>query len=116
MKWKQTGLRSRLYLAAAVILLAGLSGASLIYLAAGDNAGISPLIDDPGRSKKYVHDLEVYGGKMNVFMDQFIRWFEGLWTGRQLAFTVLCIAVVLAAGCCLAAHNLPPGAESRRDE
>ena len=33
----------------------------------------------PEDSKLYRHNLEVYGGKLNVIMDDFRRWFVGLW-------------------------------------
>jgi len=34
-------------------------------------------------SKKYVHDLELYGGKSAVLADDFMRWFAGLCYGME---------------------------------
>ena len=84
----------RLRFAAVAILIAGLGGAIWIYLAAApaDNA----LGYDPMQSKKYLHDLELYGGKANVLATQLMDWFESLWHGTRLAYTVACAAVLLA--------------------
>lgn len=64
----------------------------------------------------YKHDLELYGGKLNVLADQFMRWFAGLWHGRSLAFTVACITVVISLVFFFVAHNLTSdgGAEDDR--
>ena len=84
----------RLRFVAAVILIGGLAGATWIYLSAAppDDA----LAYDPMQSKKYLHDLELYGGKANVLAAQLMGWFESLWHGARLAYTVACAAVLLA--------------------
>ena len=84
----------RLRFVAAVILIGGLAGAIWIYLSAAppDDA----LAYDPMQSKKYLHDLELYGGKANVLATQLMDWFESLWHGTRLAYTVACAAVLLA--------------------
>jgi len=79
------------------LLAAGLSGAMLIYLTAAPPP-TNPLGYEPEDTKKYLRELEVYGGKVNVLATEFRRWFDGLWHGRTLAFTVACLTVVLAAG------------------
>ncbi len=110
MKWKLGDIRTRLNLLAAIILLAGLGSAALIYLGAGSGSGNELSVGDiylvrPEDSKMYRHDLEVYGGKANVLMDEFMRWFSELWHGRQLAFTITCITVVMSlAVFCIARH------------
>jgi len=58
-------------------------------------------------SKKYVHDLELYGGKSAVLADDFMRWFAELWHGKSLAFTVACIAIFISLGVFFAAAHLP---------
>ena len=72
---KNANLQTRLYLITAVILLAGLGSAILIYLRAGDDsqgvlgyeaAGGHVYPVSPEDSKMYMHDLELYGGKVNV--------------------------------------------------
>ena len=122
---KNADLRKRLYLITTMILLAGLGSAVLIYLKAGDDspgvfgyeaAGGQVYPISPEDSKMYKHDLELYGGKLNVLADQFMRWFAGLWHGRSLAFTVACITVVISLVFFFVAHNLTSdgGAEDDR--
>jgi len=107
MKWKSTNLHTRLYLITAIILLVGLGSAILLYLTAGnDSVGVLgyEIIGGqvyqvlPEDSKTYTHDLELYGGKMNVLTDKFTRWFAGLWHGKSLASTVACITLFISLG------------------
>jgi len=96
MKWKITNLSQR-NLITAVILLVGQGSAILIYLAA-DNASDIDLANDLETSKKYMHDLELYGGKANVLAYELRNWFVGLWHGKSLAFMVACITILIALG------------------
>ena len=70
------------------ILVAGFATAIVIYFvnAAPDDASGYRLED----SKKYVREMEIYGGKMNLLASELGNWFSGLWHGRSLAFTVGC--------------------------
>jgi hypothetical protein len=97
MRWKIKNLPKHRYLVTAIILLVGLGSAILIYLTA-DNASDSGLVNDFENSKKYIHDLELYGGKANVLANELTNWFSGLWHGTSLAFTVACITIVIALG------------------
>jgi hypothetical protein len=97
MKWKRTNPLTRRNLITAIILLLGLGSAILIYLTA-DNAAESGLVNDFENSKKYMHDLELYGGKANVLANELSNWFAGLWRGKSLAFTVGFITIVIALG------------------
>jgi hypothetical protein len=47
-------------------------------------------------TKKYLRDLELFGGKGNVLATEFTLWWQGLWQGRNLAFTVAWLTVCLA--------------------
>jgi hypothetical protein len=118
--------RTWLNLIAAVILLAGLAGAALIYHRAAQGPSgplgyesadgtIYPIM--PGDSKLYRHNLEVYGGKFSVIMDDFRRWFIGLWQGKSLAVIIAGTAILLAWALFAAAQRLtPPGKfDDRRD-
>lgn len=99
--------RTRHYLIAAIILFAGLIGAIVIYL----RAGLAPdtLMEfSPETSKKYLRDLELYGGTANVLAVQFQAWFAGLWRGRALAYTVAAISAITALGYVFFAVVLPP--------
>jgi hypothetical protein len=100
--------QARLYLASAVILAAGAAGAVFIYLTAGDVPD-SALGYEVEESKRYMRDLELYGGKANVLAAEFMNWFRGLWHGRSLAFTVAFVAVVVSLGLFVVAYHMPPG-------
>lgn len=118
---KITHMRTRLYLIAAVILLAGVGSAVLIYVTAENTpnndfgyemAGGHVYPVAPEDSKRYIHDLELYGGKANVLANDFRRWFYGLWHGTSLAFTVGCITILMSLGVFLVARHFPSPAQS----
>ena len=111
MNWKNANLQKRLYLIAAVILLIGMGSSILIYLAAAD-APEDMLIYEFEHSKLYRHDLELYGGKMNVLASEFMNWFEGLWHGESLAITVACITAAISLGFLFVAYHLPSDTDS----
>jgi len=114
MKWKIENQRTGLYLIGAIILLAGLGSAAFIYKAAMNDSSSASGYEVIGgfiypstgeNSKKYMHDLELYGGKAAVLTDEFMRWFAGLWHGKSLALTVACITIFISL-CFIAAANL----------
>lgn len=76
------------------ILAVGFGAAAVVYFAAGPEPE-NPLGYDPLENKRFVHDLELYGGKANVIAAEFRDWFAGLWYGRNLAFTIAAITVLL---------------------
>jgi hypothetical protein len=77
------------------ILAVGFGCATLIYFFAR-NQGANALGYDPMDTKKYLRDLELFGGKGNVLATEFMLWWQGLWQGRSLAFTVAWLTVFLA--------------------
>jgi hypothetical protein len=104
-----------------MILVAGLGSAILIYQTAQNYSGgvlgyeegggsVYPVM--PEDSKKYLRDLQLYGGKANVLMDEFRRWFVGLWHGKSLAFTIACISIFVSFGVFYAANHLPSSLKS----
>ena len=120
-KLKTIRLRTWLYLTSAVILLVGLVSAVLIYWAAmNDSTGDSGYEvvggfvypGGGGYTKKYVHDLQLYGGNAAMLADQFMRWFSGLWHGKSLSYTVAGIAFLLSFGFFVAANNVPTASKS----
>jgi hypothetical protein len=111
MNWKNASLQKRLYLIAAIVLLVGLGSALLIYLTAED-ASEEMLIYEFEHSKLYRHNLELYGGKINVLASEFIHWFEGLWHGKSLALTITCITVIISLGFLFVAYHLPSAPDS----
>ena len=99
-----------------MILLGGMVSAILIYWTAGNNSSgvlgyeeeggtVYPILPDD--SKKYLRDLELYGGKANVLMDELRRGFVGLWYGKSLAITVACLTIFVSFGVFYAANHLP---------
>lgn len=121
MKWEITNLQTRLYLITVIILLVGLGSAVMIYLTAENDSGnvlgyeivdghAYPLM--PEDSKMYRHDLELYGGKLNVLADELSRWFVGLFYGKSLAFTVACITIFISGGLFFVVNHLPSDLKS----
>ena len=130
MNGKSAGLRIGINLISAIILLVGLGTAIFIYQTADMDASgalgyqiiggaIYPIM--PENTKIYKHDLEVYGGKAAVLADDFRRWFNGLWHGKSLAFTVAVITILVSFTGFFAERHLPSqsisddGAENNRD-
>jgi hypothetical protein len=107
MRWQRLDRSTALRTISAAILIGGLAAAIVIYANAGP-APENPLGYDPEDSKVYLRQLELYGGKANVLAVELRQWFDGLWHGRSLAFTVAVLAALLAAGFRLAAIPLPP--------
>jgi hypothetical protein len=78
----------------------GLASAIWIYLSA------TPPTDDVldiENSKQYLHALELYGGKANVLAVKVTQWFNTLWHGTRLAYTVACATLLLAGAVWFAA-------------
>ena len=88
-----TGRRSRVLTVATLVI--GFGASVVAFVAAGPRPG-NPLGYDPLETKKYIHDLELYGGKANVAAAEFQEWFAGLWYGRNLAYTIAVITLCLA--------------------
>ncbi len=81
----------------ALLLAAGLGAALAIHLAAPPPAP-NPLGYEPMNTKKYLRDLELYGGKVNVLATEFMGWWNDRWQGRNLATTVACLTFLAAGG------------------
>ncbi len=111
MKWKNTNTPTRLRLAAAFTLLVGLVGSVSIYLTAADVSD-SDLVNEFENSNMYRHDLELYGGKANLLANDFRQWFDGLWHGKTLAYTIAVIAVIVALAIFFVAHHMPAGTKA----
>jgi hypothetical protein len=105
MSLNASNLPQRLYRIGALLLALGLCAAALIYLMSAEDAGpaVGYVVADgntysiaPRDSKKFRHDLELYGGKAALLADEFSNWFAGFWQGRTLAFTVAGISIAIA--------------------
>jgi hypothetical protein len=106
--------RTRLSVVSAVLLLVGLAGSLAVYFTAEQDPEGTPAYEVVGehiypsrheRSKKYLHDLELYGGKAAVLADGINRCFDGLWHGTALAYTLACLTVMASGGIFLAARH-----------
>ncbi len=111
MKWKIANPQTRLYLIAAIILVVGLGSSTLIYLTAADVSD-TVLGYEVVESKKYMRDLELYGGKANVLAAEFMQWFDGLWHGKSLAFTVGFISVFISVVLFFVAYHMTTDSRS----
>jgi hypothetical protein len=115
MKREIVDLRESLILIGAIIMLLGLGSSILIYQSAGnDSDGVLgyEIMDGsaypirPEDSRIYRRNLELYGGKAAVVVDDFSRWFAGLWHGKSLAFTVAGISIFISLMFFFAANRL----------
>lgn len=95
-----------------VLLAVGFASAVAIYLTAQPPAG-NPLGYEPEDTKKYVRDMELYGGKANMIAYELRQWFVSLWHGKRLAFTVGVLTVVVACAFVFFTAPLPPDIEAR---
>ncbi len=89
------------------ILIVGFATAIIVFFTAPPPEA-NPLGYDPLDTKKYLHDLEVYGGKANLLAVEFREWFDSLWQGRQLALTIAVITLLTVLVFRFFAKPLPP--------
>ncbi len=66
---------------------------------------------DMEHSKKYLREIERIGGKSAVFTSELNDWVDGLWEGRNRAYTTAGVTVVVAAGYVLARRAARRAAE-----
>ena len=89
-------MKTRLYAGSLTVLVLGLCSAALIYVTADEEPG-SAAIEEMLMSKRYVHELQRFGGKAAVLFDEFNRWFASLWRGKALGVTVAWITIAVSA-------------------
>lgn len=89
--------QKRWYLAGVAVLCAALVAAVIVRVSAPppDPAVAMYSAVDP----RYQIELQRIGGNAAVLMAQLHQWFDGLWHGTALAYTVAAIGVGLAAAC-----------------
>jgi hypothetical protein len=75
-------------------------------VAVGDELGDS-LMAQARDTKGYQGQMEYLGGKANVMANDIDTWFVGLWHGRNLAYTLAVLTVVIALICFYIAFALP---------
>jgi len=94
-----------LNVASACILIMGLFASVLIYRGA-DRESADAVIYEQGNdsahpvspydTKKYLRDMELYGGKANVLAAELRLWLAGLWQGKTLAYTIAFLSVLVS--------------------
>lgn len=82
------------YFSSVIFLLLGLALSTFAYISAEDVTD-STLVYEVEDSRKYLHDMELFGGKMNVLAMEFTNWFNSLWHGKSLAYTIGCITILV---------------------
>lgn len=89
--------QKRFYLAGIAAFVAGVIAAVIIYARTPppDSAVSMYSIADP----RYQIELQQIGGNAAVLMAQFHQWFDGLWHGNALAYTVAVLGAAIAAAC-----------------
>jgi hypothetical protein len=98
-----------------VILAVGFASALGIYLTAQPPPA-NPLGYEPEDTKKYVRDMEVYGGKANLLASEVRHWLGSLWHGKRLAFTVAVLTVIAAGAFAFFAVPLPPDTDTSKED
>ena len=92
----------QLQLTAVSILIVGLVTATGIYVLAARSTD-DMIAYEIEHSKQYQRMLELYGGRANVMAVEITQWFDSLWHGTRLAYTVASATVLIAVGFWLAA-------------
>ena len=105
-------MKTRLYAGSLAVLVLGLCSAALIYVTA-DEAPESGATEEMLMSKRYVRELQRFGGKAAVLFDEFNRWFASLWDGKSLAVTVAWISIFVSLMLFLLARRLKPRCSPR---
>ncbi len=98
------------------ILLVGLASAALIYVFAGDDRD-AEAAREIASGRMYEHNLELVGGKLNVYLVHFNDWLASLWHGTSLAYTIAVLAVIVALACFWVAHLIstaPPNGSGQQ--
>ena len=87
----------------------GLASGLLLYAVAEDSPETGQVFyDSPQLSKKYVRELERFGGKQAVIFDEIIRWLEDRFSGKALGVTIGWLSAIAALALFLFARWLPP--------
>lgn len=107
-------MRARLLIAAAFILIAGVSAGATIYMLADEPEATAYVIVgdtaypvDPSTSKAYVRQIERFGGKTAVLFDDIGRRLARLWQGKRLGITLAALSAFAALALCALARRLP---------
>ncbi len=107
MNFRAIAIPNRIKNIVALILIVGFGAAIVIFVTATTRtAGETGY--EPENSKQYLREMETYGGKANVLASDFRSWIAALWQGRNLAYTVAFLTILLALAVLFFAVPLPP--------
>ena len=95
-------LHQRIFYAGVTSLCTGLLAAALIFAFSAVDSSVDPAAEIAG-GRSYEFQIERIGGKATVYVVRFSQWLGSLWHGRQLAYTVAALSVVIALACFWAA-------------
>lgn len=97
--------------------MTGLGSAFWIYLQADNQeqrilgceiTGGTAYPVEPEDSRKYLRELEQYGGKMALIGNDIERLFSRLWHGKPLALIIAGFSIIISFGTFYAAGRLSP--------
>lgn len=110
----------RLYAAGYVVLAAGSACSFWAHRVAVNDEMADALSAQARDTKGYQGQMEYIGGKANVLGSEISGWFASLWHGRNLAYTLAVLTIVVALMCfyiAFALPDLPPfGDETPREK
>jgi hypothetical protein len=106
MNWREASSPTRLRIVALAVLIIGLASSVSIYIAAAPPKP-NPLGYEPGDSKQYLREIQMYGGTANLLATELREWLASLWQGKRLAYTIGTLSILCAGGCVFVAGRLP---------
>ena len=92
---------------AAAILAVGWAIALGVYVSATPVVE-NPEVEDIEHSKAYLRQTEMIGGKAAVLGNDLREWFDSLWNGQRLAFTIAVMTIVVAGAYYVWEITAPP--------
>ncbi len=104
-------MHERIFYSGVAILVVGLVSAALIYVFSED-AGNRTAIEF-ANPRAYEFQIERIGGMAAVYAVRSNEWFISLWQGRQLAYTVAVLSIVIALACFWVAGRLVDESEAK---
>lgn len=106
MSWRIMKRRTRFDIIRAIVLV-GLASAVAVFFTAVDP--VDNLLGNPqDTSKVYRRTMEMVGGTANLVASDISDGIAGLWHGRNLAYTLAVLTLVLAYGFFFITEDLPP--------
>jgi hypothetical protein len=128
MSGSDTALNARFHLIAVYLLVIGLPAAAAVFVRTGapggngaaDYAAVGEhsYSSNPVETKRDDYEMERIGGKSNLLAADIRDWFDGLWHGRRLAYTLAFLSVGGSGVCFFLAYfvTFPPPLDDGTDK